>query len=702
MPNLLLELFSEEIPSWMQRAAAEAIEQKVFEALCTEMSNFEWSFSKDEIEKMTFKKFYTARRIAIYIANIPEQTQKQIREPKGPRVNAPDAAIDGFCKANSITRSDLQTQSDGKNEFYIARIEVPSQKTVDVLKPILDKVIASYTWPKSMRWGAYEQSWVRPLQNICCLLDGAVVPVSFAHITANNKTFGHRFMAPDEITLNSPTEYEAALEKAFVIADADKRKKLIADGMSQTASALGLEVVEDAALLEEVTGLVEWPVILQGRIGDNFMDLPPEVLRSEMRNHQKYFNLRKANAEGIAPEFVLASNLIASDGGTAIISGNERVLRARLADGRFYWDQDRKKPLGEWAKGLENMVFHAKIGHMAYRVERIEIVAKELCKYILAADAKKVQRAASLCKADLTSGMVGEFPELQGIMGRYYAQQQNEHQEVADAVRDHYLPLGPQSPCPIEPTAYIVSLADKLDSLTGLFAIGDKPTGSKDPYALRRAALGVIRIILENKLRLPLKSVLGHALTNYINLATKTQDNDAILQDLLSFFADRLKVMLKDQGIRHDLVAAVFTAEEDDIFRVANRAQALARFVDSEDGINLLSAYKRAANILRIEEKKDGAKYNTAVDAILLQQAEEAALHKALAGITSNLPALLKAENYEAAMTTLSTLRTPLDAFFDKVTVNTDDATLRKNRLLLLGQITGMMESVADFAVVEG
>jgi glycyl-tRNA synthetase beta chain len=404
----------------------------------------------------------------------------------------------------------------------------------------------------------------------------------------------------------------------------------------------------------------------------------------------------------IVPEFIITSNLIASDGGKTIISGNERVLRARLADGRFYWDQDRKKALSDGAKGLENMVFQAKIGHMAYRVERIATLAKELTKFVPDANAEKVHRAALLAKADLTSGMVGEFPELQGIMGRYYAQAQKEAPEVADAIRDHYLPLGPQSSCPTEPTAVTVSLADKIDSLAGLFAIGDKPTGSKDPYALRRAALGVIRIILENKLRLPLRHAFGFALSNYINLEHKTQDNEATLKDLLSFFADRLKVMLKDQGIRHDLVAAVMTEGEDDLTRVVHRAQALSSFVASEDGENLLAAYKRAANILRIEEKKDGAKYNNAPEIALLQQTEETALHNALTSIASNLPVLLPAENYEAAMTTLAALRTPLDAFFEKVTVNADDAALRKNRLHLLGQITRLMESVADFSVVEG
>lgn len=691
MADLLLELFSEEIPARMQCAASEALQAELIKTL-----------SEIRLTHGTIQAYFTPRRIAFIVPSLPAAQPDIEVERKGPATNAPEAAIEGFLRSTGLTKEQCETRLIGKQECYFAVIKEQGKPTAEALVPLINKIIAGYTWPKSMRWGAYEQSYVRPLQNICCLLDGTVIPVAFAHITANNKTFGHRFMAPAEITLKSPADYEAALEKAFVIADADKRKKLISDTMNATASKLSLEVVEDAALLEEVTGLVEWPVILQGRIGDNFMDLPPEVLRSEMRNHQKYFNLKKANAEGIAPEFLLASNLIASDGGKAIVAGNERVLRARLADGRFYWDQDRKKPLTDWAKGLENMIFHAKIGHMAFRVERIEILAKELCKFVPAADAKKVQRAATLCKADLTSGMVGEFPEVQGIMGRYYALAQKEPQEVADAIRDHYLPLGPQSPCPTEPTAYVISLADKLDSLAGLFAIGDKPTGSKDPYALRRAALGVIRIILENKLRLPLKSVLGHALSNYINLATKTQDNAETLADLLGFFADRLKVMLKDQGLRHDLVASVLTEDEDDLLRAKMRADALGSFAASEDGKNLLAAYKRAANILRIEEKKDNMQYNAEPDAALLQVTEETALHSVLSAIAEKLPALLKAENYEPAMATLATLRVPVDTFFDKVTVNAEDAALRKNRLLLLGKITRLMQSVADFGVIEG
>lgn len=693
MPTLLLELFSEEIPARMQRAASEAMQAELQKAL-----------AEIRLTHGTIKPYFSPRRIAFIIPDLPAAQPDLEVERKGPATNAPEAAIEGFLRSTGLTKEQCEIRLVGKQECYFAVIKEQGKPTAEALVPLINKVIAGYTWPKSMRWGAYECSYVRPLQNICCLLDSDIIPVSFAHITANNKTFGHRFMAPAEIALKSPAEYEAALEKAFVIADADKRKKLIADTMASTAAKLGLEVVEDAALLEEVTGLVEWPVILQGRIGDEFMDLPPEVLRSEMRNHQKYFNLRKKGTEGIAPQFIITSNLVASDGGKAIIAGNERVLRARLADGRFYWDQDRKKALSDWAKGLENMVFHAKIGHMAYRVERIAILAKEIAKLVPNADAAKVHRAALLAKADLTSGMVGEFPELQGIMGRYYALGQKEAPEVADAIRDHYLPLGPGSSCPTEPTAVVVSLADKIDSLAGLFAIGDKPTGSKDPYALRRAALGVIRIILENKLRLPLSALFGHALSNYINLEHKTQDNETTRKELLAFFADRLKVMLKDQGLRHDVIDAVLSHKEDDDFmRVKMRIEAIDHFMKSEDAQNLFAAYKRCRNI--ISKSLKGEWYDTLVEPnpALFKEPQEHDLYSALTS-DSLLAASehLDNERYAEALVIFSSLRKPTDAFFESVMVNDADDAIRTNRILLLQKFTFKLDHIAAFSKIEG
>lgn len=685
MPDLLLELFSEEIPARMQRSASEALQAQLIALL-----------NDARLMPKEIKPYYTPRRIAFILLGLPAAQPDIEVERKGPATNAPAAAIEGFLRSTGLTKEQCEIRAVGKQECYFAVVKEQGKPTAEALVPLLNKLIAGYTWPKSMRWGNYEQAWVRPLQNICCLLDSTVVPVSFAHISANNKTYGHRFLAPREITLKSPADYEAALEKAKVIADAEKRKKLIAEGMNAAAAKLKLEVVEDDALLEEVTGLVEWPVILQGRIGDEYMDLPPEVLRSEMRNHQKYFNLAGANAapdptaspprtcsvkNAIAPEFLLVSNLIASDSGKAIIAGNERVLRARLADGRFYWDQDRKKPLADWAKGLDTMIFHAKIGSMTQKVERITKLAGALVPYIPGADKADVIKAAQLCKADLVSGMVGEFPELQGIMGRYYALAQGEKPAIADAIRDHYAPLGPSATCPTAPVSIAIALADKFDSLISLFAIGEKPTGSKDPFALRRAALGCIRLILENKLRLPLKTFLS--------------------DELIAFFADRLKVMLRDQGHRHDLIEAVFTASEDDLARVMARATALSAFLATEDGKNLLAAYKRAANIVRIESKKDNATYTSVPDAGLLKEAEEKALHATLRDIENRLPDLLAQEDYENAMSALATLRAPVDAFFDKVTVNAENADLRKNRLLLLSFIQQQMERVADFGKVE-
>ncbi len=686
MADLLLELFSEEIPARMQRTAVEDIHHMLVKAL-----------EEARLTHGSIQKFSTPRRIAFIVPGLPASQPDTSVERKGPATNAPAAAIEGFLRSTGLTKEQCEIRLVGKQECYFATIHEKGKPAAEALVPLINKIIAGYTWPKSMRWGAYDQAWVRPLQNICCLLDNTVVPVSFAHISANNKTFGHRFLAPGEIILKSPADYEPALEKAKVIADAEKRKKLIIKNMDTAAASLKLEVVEDAALLEEVTGLVEWPVLLQARIDDAFMDLPPEVLRSEMRNHQKYFNLKKNGAEGIAPEFLLVSNLIASDGGKAIIAGNERVLRARLADGRFYWDQDRKKPLADWATGLTNMVFHAKLGSMAERIERIVKLSLFLEHYVKA-DKNKLRRAAQLCKADLSTGMVGEFPELQGIMGRYYAMQQNEAPEVANAIRDHYLPLGPQSPCPTEPTAIAVALADKIDTLIGLFATGDRPTGSKDPYALRRAALGVIRIVLENNLRIPLKRLFTQAEIAYAAIKPAADTVDSVLQ----FFADRLKVMLRDQGHRHDLIEAVFTAEEDDLARVMSRISALSVFLASEDGKNLLAAYKRAANIVRIEEKKDGSSYHAAPDNALSKSQEETDLFAALGALSRDLPELIKDEKYDLAMSALAKLRAPVDAFFDKVTVNAEDSTLRKNRLQLLRQITQLMETVADFGKIEG
>ena len=668
MASFLLEFFSEEIPARMQAAAAEHLARAFGDAL-----------KEAGLPVQGLKSFVTPRRLALACEGLPV-TQPDVKiEKKGPKTSAPQAALDGFLRSSGLTLEQLSKQGAGKDEVYFAVIEQKGQPTATVLKAIIEKILASFPWPKSMRWGSRETRWVRPLHSILCILDGAVVPVEWDGIKAGNVTHGHRFLSPAAITVNKAEDYESLLEKAHVIADAGKRKAEIAKQGDALAAKNGLTVKRDDGLLAEVTGLVEWPVLLMGTIDAKFMDLPPEVLVSEMRAHQKYFALLGKDGS-FSDKFLITSNMVTSDGGKAVVAGNERVLRARLSDGRFFWDQDRKKPLSEWAKGLEGVTFHAKIGTVAQKVERVTALALKLADYTKA-DKKLVEKAAKLCKADLLTGMVGEFPELQGVMGRYYAVAQKEDASVADAIRDHYLPLGPDSPVPTKPVSICVALADKFDTLVSMFAAGEKPTGSKDPFALRRSALGIIRIILENNLRIALKPLLG--------------------DELLAFFSDRLKVQLKDQGVRHDLIAAVMAGGDDDLVRVVARAKALQEFLATEDGKTLLAGYKRATNILSIEEKKDKKEYKQ-VDNTLFTADEEKALSQAFTQINNPLHQKLKNEEFVSGMQELTKLRNPIDNFFDKVMVNCEDKNLRATRLGLLNAIRETMNEIADFSLIEG
>lgn len=718
MADLLLELFSEEIPARMQADAQQHWQSQLQAALGA----------------TSLTAYSTPRRIAVWVKDLPEKQADLSAELKGPKVGAPDAAVQGFLKKTGLTLEQLEQ----RDSVYFATVHQKGRPTAEVLKEAIEKILSEFPWPKSMRWGSGSTSWVRPLHSILCIFGGEVVPVEFAGITAGNTTRGHRFLAPDAITISDASHYEAALEKAYVIASRAKRKEKIKSSTEALVAKEGLVLKEDAGLLEEVTGLVEWPTPLLGKIDDTFMDLPPEVLISEMRAHQKYFAL--LNKDGtFSNRFVITSNMVAADGGKNIIAGNERVLRARFADGRFFWDSDRKKKLADWAKGLETVTYHAKLGTIAEKVARVSKLAGELSANVKGADKAKVERAAALAKADLVTGMVGEFPELQGVMGRYYAQQQSEPKEVADAIRDHYLPLGPDSPVPTEPTAICVALADKIDTLTGMFATGERPTGSKDPFALRRAALGVIRIVLENNIRLNLREFLEDAPVTTValhmaheKLARKTDAkladpnikdlkvgkylalNESAYEDfpdgacqriaaeLLAFITDRLKVQLKDKGVRHDLIAAVSALGEDDLVRLTARVNALQTLLASEDGVNLLAAYKRAANILRIEEKKDGKTYAPAPEASKLAAAEEKTLFESLAKTLPMVKTALTNEDFAGAMKQVAALRAPVDAFFDKVTVNADDANLRVNRLMLLAQIRTTLDEIANFALIEG
>jgi glycyl-tRNA synthetase beta chain len=712
MPDLLLELFSEEIPARMQRKAAEDLKKLVTDALVERGLVYEGA-----------KAFATPRRLALHVAGLPVRGRDVREERKGPRVGAPEAAVQGFLKAAGLNSLDQATivSDPKKGDSYVAIIEKPGQETLQAIAEIVPAVIRAFPWPKSMRWGKASAAgaslrWVRPLHAILCTFgaeteDTEIVPFEVDGIASGNVTYGHRFHAPGPITVRRLEDYVASLEKAKVVLDADRRKEIILTDARNLAFAQGLDLVEDEGLLEEVAGLVEWPVVLMGAFEQRFLDIPGEAIRATIRANQKCFVLRDPATGDLADRFILVSNLMASDGGLAITAGNGRVVRARLSDAAYFWQTDRgplpdlgtfaesaeklgldlTKPLDQRMAKLDKLgvVFHAKLGTQGERVARIAALARELAP-IVGADPDKAERAAKLAKADLPTEMVGEFPELQGLMGRKYAELQGEDTSVAAAIEEHYKPLGPSDRVPTDPVSVAVALADKLDTLVGFWAIDEKPTGSKDPYALRRAALGVIRLVVENGVRFPLARVVKDT-------------------DLLSFFHDRLKVMLRDQGARHDLVDAVLgegASSNDDLLLITRRVAALGRFLETEDGKNLLAGYRRAANILKAEEKKDGeGAFSAAPDLHLIAEAgliEEKALAVALAQATPKAEAAVAAEDYEGAMAALAELRPAVDAFFDKVTVNDPDPRLRANRLKLLDQLRQATRAVADFDRIAG
>jgi glycyl-tRNA synthetase beta chain len=851
MPDLLLELFSEEIPARMQRRAAEDLRKLVTDALVERGFVYEGA-----------KSYATPRRLALHVVGLPAKGKDVREERKGPRVGAPEKAVEGFLKSAGLSSLAEARIEEGpkKGAFYVAAIERPGRPTPEALAEILPGIVRAFPWPKSMRWGAASAEpgslrWVRPLHAIVCTFGPEteapeIVPFAVDGIRAGDLTQGHRFMAPGPIQVRRFADYAAALERARVVLDQDRRKDVIRTEAQNLAFASGLALVEDEALLEEVAGLVEWPVVLMGAFDEAFLSIPPEVIRATIRANQKCFVLRSSfpsplrggggvgvagpdaelsgqaraadaartpstagsmpptptpnpspqgGGEGaLSNRFILVANLEAKDGGAAIVAGNERVVRARLSDAKFFFETDKKIALEDRLEKLRSIVFHEKLGTQYERVERIAALARELAP-IVGADPDKAWRAARLAKADLVTEMVGEFPELQGLMGRYYAELQGEDASVARAIEEHYKPAGPSDRVPTDPVAVAVALADKLDTLVGFWAIDEKPTGSKDPYALRRAALGVIRIVLESRIRLALLTnmagplrfsrihsnvaeqrrlggiaarenpqtthfLLGLAaeateLGNRIRFRAPAQSDElVVLADLLSFFADRLKVHLREQGARHDLIDAVFAlgtppsplrggvgvggagqdAEEtasspaadatrpsptaramptpptpdsspqgggeglDDLLMIVRRVEALGRFLDTEDGRNLLAGYRRAANILRIEEKKDSRAYDTAPDIHLLRQPEELALWEALVAEGEAAREAVAKEDFEGAMLALSRLRPPVDAFFDKVTVNADDPALRQNRLKLLNALRAATRAVADFSKIEG
>ncbi len=755
MPDLLLELFSEEIPARMQRQAADDLKRLVTNALVERNLLYEGA-----------QAFVTPRRLTLHVVGLPA-AQPNLREVrKGPRVGAPEAAIQGFLKSAGLERiEDASIERDPKKgEFYVAAIQKPGRPTADALAEIIPTVIRSFPWPKSMRWGSASARpdalrWVRPLRGILCTLAiphdvSETVPFTVDGLTAGNTTCGHRFMAPEPIAVRRYEDYADALLRAKVVLDADRRKAIISADARSLAFAQGLELVEDAGLVEEVAGLVEWPVVLMGEFEPAFLDLPPEVIRATIRANQKCFVLKDA-AGNLANRFVLVANLVASDGGEAIAAGNARVVRARLADARHFWQTDlaalpdyrdkAQKPLDQRLAKLEalGIVFHEKLGTQAERIERIETLAREIAPRV-GADVELAARAGRLAKADLVTEMVGEFPELQGLMGRYYAAAQGEDPGVAEAIEEHYKPQGPNDRIPTAPVSLAVALADKLDTLGSFWAIDEKPTGSKDPFALRRAALGVIRIVLENGLRLPLTGPLsaaiwgalldvefaredeagalvqslerrgfpkGPELAAMVGAVSRAARRAQIPDDerlrettvsLLAFFADRLKVYLRDKGARHDLIDAVFALPgQDDLMTIVWRVDSLGRLLDTDDGRNLLAGYRRAANILRAEEKKDGAgAFSAPHDPAKLVLPAEKNLADVLAAAGAAARERAAREDFEGAMRALAALRAPVDAFFLYVTVNADDPALRLNRLRLLNELREAVHAVADFSRV--
>ena len=696
MPELLLELFSEEIPARMQAQACETLTRDVTRHL-----------SEAGFDDLAMRSFATPRRVTLVVDGLAVAQEDRKEERKGPRVGAPDKALEGFLKSVGLTKDELQIQSDKKGEFYVAVMEQKGRPTADVIAGMVPDIVREFHWPKSMRWGSGSLRWVRPLHSILCVFDGKVVPFEVDGITSGNTTQGHRFMGPQSFEVSNFADYEAKLFDAHVMLDAVDRAQIILTDASNLASGDGFELIEDAGLLKETAGLVEWPVVLMGTIDDTFVKpiadggLPPEVLTTAMAKHQKYFSVRDPKSKSLAPRFVVVSNLIAEDGGKQIIAGNERVLRARLSDAKFFWDQDRKVKLETRVDALGDIIFHAKLGTVREKVARVEDLARHIGG-LIGANGDLAARAARLAKADLTTEMVGEFADLQGLMGQYYAQADGEPAEVSAAIKEHYSPLGPSDTCPSEKVSVAVALADKLDTLVGFWAIDEKPTGSKDPYALRRAALGVIRLVLENGLRVNLIE-LFHSASRFMASVVPSTGADERGRSLLSFFADRLKVYLKDKGASHDVIDAVFALpNQDDLLLVVDRVYALQNFLQEEDGANLLTAYSRAANILRIEEKKDGQSYRGQSDANLLQAPEEVALHEAIGTVVANANVLIQNEDFIAAMAALARLRAPVDAFFDQVTVNAEESDLRRNRLLLLSQIVQTLDAVADFSKLEG
>lgn len=752
MPDLLIELFSEEIPARMQAKAAEDLRRGLTDALVEAGLTYAGAAA-----------YSTPRRLALTVQGLSAQSPTTREERKGPRVDAPENAIQGFLRGAGLTRDQLEVRDEKKGQVYFATLTRPGRAAAEIVAEEFEKLIRNFPWPKSMRWGAGNLRWVRPLQSILCILSDEagevqVVDLDVDGIRAGNTTEGHRFMGAGRFAVSSFDDYRIKLRRAHVILDADERAQHIWQDAGNQAFASGLELVEDRGLLAEVAGLVEWPVVLMGRIDDAFLGLPPEVLQTSMKEHQKFFSVRNPKT-GRIERFVTVANVETADQGATILAGNQKVLAARLSDAKFFWENDLRTVqaggLEGMAEGLASVTFHNKLGSQADRIDRISALVREIAPQV-GADADLAAQAARVAKADLQSAMVGEFPELQGLMGRYYAQAAGLPDEVAAACEEHYKPLGPGDAVPSAPVSVAVALADKIDTLTGFWAINEKPTGSKDPYALRRAALGVIRLVLGNGARLSLTGVIDAQLMRqkmnlYRNKATKGEIDTleevlgelaeqgvfraayhAVLDrlqangepkdrwegtivaqlgqsvpefsaDLLAFFHDRLKVHLKDEGIRHDVIdACLAMGGNDDLTLLVKRATALSDFLKTDDGENLLQGFKRANNILTQAEQKDGVEYSYGADVKFAETDEEKALFAALATAEPAIAAALKAEDFAGAMGAMAGLRAPIDAFFEAVQVNAESQVIRRNRLNLLSSIRHICLQAADLTRIEG
>ncbi|NEY90677.1 glycine--tRNA ligase subunit beta [Tabrizicola oligotrophica] len=750
MPDLLIELFSEEIPARMQARAREDLKSLVTNGLV-----------EAGLTYASAGAFSTPRRLTLTIEGLTAESRPVREERKGPSATAPAAAIEGFLRSTGLTLDQLERRADKKGETLYAVIEKPGRAAPAIIAEVLEAAIRNFPWPKSMRWGAGALRWVRPLHSILCLLSdesgSAVVPMSVDGIASGNTTEGHRFLSPGRFAVTGFDDYAMKLKRAHVVLDSAEREAAIWQGAQNLAFAAGMDVVEDKGLLAEVAGLVEWPVPLMGRIAEDFLHLPPEVLQTSMKEHQKFFSVKNPKT-GRIEGFVTVANTQPADHGATILKGNQKVLAARLSDARFFYENDLRvakanpsEPMGEWLDGLKSVTFHNKLGSQADRIARIAALAREIAP-LVGADADLAEQAANLAKADLRSSMVGEFPELQGLMGMYYARAAGLPDAVALAARDHYSPLGPSDAVPTDPVSVAVALADKIDTLTGFWAIDEKPTGSKDPFALRRAALGVIRLVLGNGVRFDLASTMLLALSRNIiavgeghgapagfwqssikdltgsvaaragaifaaiaehyqyfrddiraTISATVENPDSRTSDLLAFFHDRLKVFLKDQGIRHDVIDACLAMPgNDDLTLLVKRAEALAAFLKTEDGPNLLQGYKRANTLLTQAEQKDGVEYSFGADPKFAETDEERALFAALDKAEAAITPAMAAEDFPAAMAAMAALRAPIDAFFTAVQVNSDNQIVRRNRLNLLHRIRAICSGVADLTRIEG